>query len=203
LILAYIALVSLQCTSYVAAQPRDGQHEHPHRVVEQVTEQLLTVVRNNKDLLEQDPNAYYERVKEGLEPVVDFTFIAGGVMGPYGKSATQEQRARFAETFKNSLVETYAKGMANYSDLDIKVLPPGKDIEGERRVSVVQEVTGPDGTNRISYTMALNREGEWKLINMVLNGVNLGKTFRNQFMHAAKQHDGDIDAVISSWSAES
>jgi phospholipid transport system substrate-binding protein len=174
-----------------------------HAVVEQVTVELTTVVKNERDLLDTDPGTYFSRVKSVLEPVVDFGFIARNVMGSYWEEASESQRERFVKTFKDGLVETYAKGMANYIDLDIIVLPPSDSDEGKRRVGVVQEITGPDGTNRVSYTMAQNRDGEWKLINMVLNGVNLGKTFRNQFAQAAKQNDGDLDAVISNWSAES
>lgn len=173
-----------------------------HSVVEQVTDKLVTVTQKERALLDTDPQAYFSLVKGVLEPVVDFSFIARNVMGSYWQAATAEQRERFVDTFKTSLIETYAKGMANYSDLKIEILPPAKDAEDERRVGVVQEITGPDGTNRVSYTMALNKAGEWKLINMVLNGVNLGKTFRNQFAQAAKQHDGNIDAVIKNWSAE-
>jgi phospholipid transport system substrate-binding protein len=46
--------------------------------------------------------------------------------------------------------------------------------------------------------MGKNREGEWKLINVVLNGINLGKTFRSQFMQAMKKQ-GDLNQVIAEW----
>ena len=68
-----------------------------------------------------------------------------------------------------------------------------------KRVEVVQEVAAADGTSRISYTMAQNKSGEWKLINVVLNGVNLGKSFRDQFTQAMKQNDNNIDKVIATW----
>lgn len=194
---ASLVFLLVQTTAWAAAEQNSA-----HAVVEQVTEELLTVVREQKHLLETDPDAYFTHVKAVLEPVVDFDFIARNVMGPHWKEASPDQRKRFVETFKNGLVETYAKGMANYADLDIRVMPPAKDAEEKKRVGVVQEIKGPDGVNRVSYTMALKREGEWRLINMVLNGVNLGKTFRNQFAQAAKQHDGNIDAVIRNWSAE-
>ena len=49
-------------------------------------------------------------------------------------------------------------------------------------------------------TMAKNRNtGEWKLINVVLNGINLGKTFRSQFAQAYKQYGGNLDKVIDHW----
>ncbi len=189
--------------AWADAAPVSKEEKTAHAVVEQVTVELTTVVKNERDLLDTDPETYFSRVKSVLEPVVDFGFIARNVMGPYWEDASESQRQRFVKTFKDGLVETYAKGMANYIDLDISILPPSEDVAGKRRVGVVQEITGPDGTNRVSYTMAMNRDGEWKLINMVLNGVNLGKTFRNQFAQAAKQNDGDLDAVISNWSAES
>ncbi len=173
--------------------------ETPHKVVEDVTVLLKVEVEENRHYLDSNPSLFYDAVGEVLEPVVDFKFIAMSVMGPYSKQAAPEQKAQFVEAFKGGLVSTYAKGMAGFGDLNIVVLPPEGDITGQRRVSVLQEVRGEDGgVNRISYTMGLNREGDWKLINVVLNGINLGKTFRSQFMQAMKK-EGDLNEVISDW----
>ena len=50
--------------------------------------------------------------------------------------------------------------------------------------------------------MYLNKQGQWKLINIVINGVNLGLTFRNQFRALAEEFDGDIDKVILNWTSD-
>lgn len=185
------------------AQESTAKAKGPQAVVEKTTEDLMTVVRQNQALLESNPDEYFNKVRAVLEPVVDFGYIAYGVMGPHWKTATEAQRKAFVDTFRDSLIETYAKGMANYADLQIAVLPVEDDIS-KGKVGVVQEITGPDGTNRVAYTMRRSaKTGEWKLTNMVLDGVNLGKTFRNQFAQAAKQRDGDLTAVIENWSAES
>jgi phospholipid transport system substrate-binding protein len=34
---------------------------------------------------------------------------------------------------------------------------------------------------------------------VVINGINLGKTFRNQFVQSAQRSGGNIDKVISGW----
>jgi phospholipid transport system substrate-binding protein len=171
----------------------------PHDVVRGVTDQLMAEVEANRQYLDTDPDKFYAAVGGVLEPVVDFKFIAMSVMGPYSKKAAPEQKDQFVEAFKGGLINIYAKGMAGFGDLEIVVLPPEGDISGQRRVSVVQEVRGDDGgVNRISYTMGKNREGEWKLINVVLNGINLGKTFRSQFMQAMKKQ-GDLNQVIAEW----
>ena len=41
-----------------------------------------------------------------------------------------------------------------------------------------------------------------KNINFVVNGVNLGLTFRNQFKALADKNDENIDAIISQWKSD-
>jgi phospholipid transport system substrate-binding protein len=72
-----------------------------------------------------------------------------------------------------------------------------------RRVSVDQEVSDKGNTHKLSYTLKLNDAGEWKLINVVLNGVNLGDSFTSQFDQAMIKNDKDIDKVIATWLAAS
>ena len=45
------------------------------------------------------------------------------------------------------------------------------------------------------------KKNQWKLINIVINGVNLGVTFRNQFYSLMKDQENDIDKVIDLWIA--
>lgn len=170
-----------------------------HGVVDQVTKDVLSVVANNKTTIKDNPEKYYAEVSKVLEPVVAFDYIAKVVMAQYYKSATDKQREAFATTFTKSMVETFAKGMANYSDFEITVQPPEGDNRDQRKVEVLQEVKTNDGKHIVSYTMAQSRTGEWKLINVVLNGINLGKSFRDQFAQAASQQSGDIDKVIATW----
>ncbi|MBB3169149.1 MlaC/ttg2D family ABC transporter substrate-binding protein [Simiduia aestuariiviva] len=172
----------------------------PREVVVQVVSSLKTAV--NKHDAEKDPEAVQllTDMRAILEPVVDFGFIARVVMGPAAKTATPQQIARFGDVFRDSLVSTYAKGMTGYVEAEMNIPPLGPEAAGQNRVAVRQEVTTASGVQIIDYTMAKNRTtGEWKLINVVLNGINLGKTFRSQFAQAHKQHGGDIDKVIASW----
>jgi phospholipid transport system substrate-binding protein len=49
--------------------------------------------------------------------------------------------------------------------------------------------------------MYLDPEGRWKIINIEINGMNLGKIFRNQFYSLMEKNQGDIDLVIKKWVA--
>lgn len=172
----------------------------PREVVVKVVDDLKTAV--NKHNAEQDPEAQLllSEMRAILEPVVDFGFIARVVMGDAAKKASKDQVARFEEVFRNSLVSTYAKGMSGYVQAQMNIPPLAPEAAGQNRVAVRQEVTTASGVQVIDYTMAKNRTtGSWKLINVVLNGINLGKTFRSQFAQSYKQHQGDLDKVIEYW----
>lgn len=172
----------------------------PHKVVEKVTSDMMAVIKAGERALKENPEKYFRDVRDTLEPVVSFDFIAKNVMSAkYWGQASEKQREQFNEAFTMGMVETLGKGMANYSDLVIKTLPPESDTSSVKRVEVLQEVEAADGTSRISYTMAKNNEGQWKLINVVLNGVNLGKSYRDQFLQSMKQNENDIDKVIANW----
>lgn len=174
----------------------------PHQVVEKVTQDMMAVVKGGDQALKANPDQYYAKVGKVLDTVVSFEFIAKNVMGPTWDQASPAQRSQFTEAFRSGMVKTLAKGMGNYQDLKIQVLPPKGDISGQKRVDVQQEVAGADKTHQISYSMALDKNNEWKLVNVVLNGVNLGKSFRDQFTQALKQNNNNIDAVTQGWNAE-
>ena len=178
--------------------------DSPHKVVEKVTDALMAAVSEGKAALQKNPQAYFAKVHGILETVVDFDYIAKNVMGAkYWNAATDDQKKKFIKVFTDSLVQTYAKGMANFSDLDISVLPPEGDLAGKNRVAVLQRVKGPEGVNNVAYTMGRHKNGQWKLINVVLDGVNLGETMRSQFSQSVNEHKGDLDATIAGWEVKS
>ncbi len=183
----------------LSVQARAEEPGAPQKVVEQVTAQVLAVVREQGTKMDSDPQAFFSAIEEVLEPVVAFDFIARGVMGNYAKEASDEQRQRFSEVFQQDLVSTYARGLAIYSSNPISVDPASDAQQGQRRVSVIQRVKTDAGEHVLAYTMGLDRnDNRWKLLNVVINGVNLGNTFRSQFAQAM-QKNGDLDSVIESW----
>lgn len=183
-----------------AAKAESTDKNTPHQVVDDVTERLMKIVADNKESIKTEPQKYYKEVRSIMEEAVDFNYIARNVMGvKYWKTATEEQRSRFIEVFTSGLVETYAKGMANFAEFEISVLPPQKPVGEARKVEVMQKFKGPNGVNMVSYTMGKHRSGSWKLLNVVLDGVNLGKTLRSQFSQSVTESKGDLDAAINGW----
>lgn len=195
-----------------AAAPSD-----PYQIVQQTTERVLTIIQEGKGYYDKDPARFNGQVEAVLSEVIDFEAFARGVMGPYAsaqryQALTSEQEKaefrarvqRFSDTFKRGLVETYAKGLLKFNGQKIETLPPRKGDNPESgAVSVVQNIHGDaDKPYVVQYSMRRNRTGEWKLNNVIIEGINLGQTYRSQFASAADQNRGDLDKVIASWRVE-
>jgi phospholipid transport system substrate-binding protein len=171
----------------------------PHNVIQDTTELVLDALAGGLTPTEQ-PEVFVEEFSKILDPIIAFDYIASGVMGKYTKQATPEQTSQFSRSFKLGLINTYGSGMSNFSDLTIVVLPPKKKIsDKDRRIVVVQEITGGTNTNQVIYSMAKNNQGEWKMINIILNGINLGQTFRGQFAAQVEKNKGDLSKTIDEW----
>lgn len=187
-----LAVVAVSPLSFAAEKT-------PQAIVEQATTDMMAIVKKHNAAAKKS-DAYYADVQKTLEAVVDFPFIAKAVMRKSAKTATPEQVEKFTVVFKDGLIKTYAKGIANYADSQIKTLPVNMAADA-RRVTVDQEVSDKGTTHKLSYTLKLGDSGEWKLINVVLNGVNLGESFTSQFDQAMIKNDKNVDKVIETWLA--
>ena len=101
-------------------------------------------------------------------------------MGRYSKQATKEQVEAFSNVFEKSLLDTYTSTLIEFKDEKIKVLKPEGESKHKNKALVKIEITSTKvypGT----YSMYLDKESNWKVRNININGMNLAKIFRNQF----------------------
>jgi len=171
-----------------------------HEVVQQTTSKLLEDLQANKAQYRSDPAAFYTALDRILGPVVDVEGIARGVMTVrYTRQANAEQMSRFEENFKQSLMQFYGNALLEYNNQDIRVLPAAGQ-QDPQRTAVNMEITDGNGAvYPLSYTMVL-QDGSWKMRNVIINGINIGKLFRDQFAQSMQSHRNDLDKVIDTWS---
>jgi phospholipid transport system substrate-binding protein len=170
-----------------------------HEVVQQTTTTLLADLKANKEQYRADPGAFYNALNSILGPVVDVDGISRGVMTVrYSRQASPEQMQRFQENFKRSLMQFYGNALLEYNNQDIRVLPVSGQQDPER-TSVNMEIKDGKGVvYPLSYTM-VSLDGTWKMRNVVINGINVGKLFRDQFAQAMQDNRNDLDKVIDNW----
>lgn len=167
--------------------------------VEKVHADIVRVVKENQSIYSENPDEFIDAISSSLQPLVDFKRISRNVMGKHYKSATKEQVIRFTQVFERSLLRTYSKTLAEFKDEEIIVSPESIKSSKSKKEKVSLQIVTSTKIYPATYDMYLNKNGEWKLINIVINGVNLGLTFRNQFYSLMKTEGNDMDKVIDKW----
>ena len=173
----------------------------PHRLVQDTSEQLLQLIGESRAYADADPDRFFAAVDALLTPVLDFNGFARGVMSVHYRKATADQRKRFAENFKTSLLRTYAVSLTKFEDGEVAVLPPDGPPRRPNRRNVKMEIRAGASVYPVVYTMNLGKDGAWRIGNIVIAGVNMGLTFRSQFRSAVSdiKYGGDLDRVIDAW----
>lgn len=202
LVIGITVLLTLDVvTSMAVAAGQKG----PHQVVRESTRQVLAMVEEHKARHGEKVTDRMVQAMIGiLEPVVDFPAIARSVMGKHATIASDEQVERFTLTFRDALATLYMKSFVTFELEEIIVLDPAPDFDPDSgRTSVRMQAVGTDGSRyEIRYSMRTNNRGAWKMRNVIIEGINVGLTFLNQFDGAMARHGNDIEKVINNWGAE-
>jgi phospholipid transport system substrate-binding protein len=178
----------------------DQDLRDPYNFIDSNAQKMVFVLTKNSELFETDRETYEQKIKDIFEPMIDFRRVAASVMGKkYYLLATKEQRAQFVEIFKDSLLDTYAETLAQWGDSTISTqFQDDFSYKELKTVEVKQTLDTGSSKYPISYKLRKDKE-DWKIINIIINGVNLGLTFRNQFQALAISNNEKIESTIDNW----
>ena len=173
--------------------------EDPYIFIDENAQKMVRVLTEDASLFETDRALYENKIKEIFEPMIDFRRVAASVMGKkYYLLATKEERAEFVLIFRDSLLDTYAETLAQWGDSTITTEFPKNKEELSKNVEVKQILDTGSSKYPISYKLRKSKDG-WKIVNIIINGVNLGLTFRNQFQALAVSHNENISDTLRNW----
>ena len=174
--------------------------ENPYIFIDTNAQLMVETLKNNKQLFADDRDLFEDEIKKIFEPMIDFKLIAASVMSKkYYFKATKNERAEFVEVFKDSLLDTYSETLAQWEDQVIKTIFVEYESEKAlKSIEIKQELNTGDTIYPILYKLRKTENG-WAIINIIINGVNLGLTFRNQFKALADEYDGNITLTIKNW----
>jgi len=197
----------MMCCAVVAQAQVEQQvfaNQAAYDVVQTATDNLVEQITGKRELYREDTELFYADVDSMLSAVIDFKRIARRVMAKHYKKAEPGQQGAFEAVFKRSLLKVYATALLEYNNEKIVILPPmGNKKANPKRQRVDIEFFSANGQKfPITYSMYLNKQGEWKMENVVVNGVNIGLTYRNQFARLMKVNKNDFDQVIAGWTSD-
>ncbi|MFY0992377.1 MlaC/ttg2D family ABC transporter substrate-binding protein [Halomonas sp. C05BenzN] len=190
------------CLAIASVSAQAANERGPEQLIRDSIDDLMGQIEGRKDYFADNVDELKALVDDSLDDIADFRYIGASVMGRYFRNATPQQRSRFVNTFRQTLIDTYTKGLVTFDYRELRVLETQQPQRHEDQASVAMEVVAMDGSvYPVSYSLRLS-DGQWKVVNVIVNGINLGLTFRNQFDQSMREHNRDYDAVIDDWAPE-
>ncbi|MDO9051728.1 MAG: ABC transporter substrate-binding protein [Methylotenera sp.] len=159
-------------------------------LVKQTAEEVLTIVKNDKDIQAGSQQKIYALAEEKILPNFDFDRVSRMVLGKNWRTATPEQQASFQKEFRSLLLRTYASALGKYKDQVIEYKPMRAE-PGAKNVSVKTQILQPGGQPiAVDYSLVKVENG-WKVYDIVIEGVSLVTNYRSQFSNEIRQNGID------------
>ncbi len=178
----------------LVAAPVRAETQTPDQVVQGIADDLGKAIDGHQAELKADRDKLIKLIDGILLPRFDIDYASILVLGQYARTATPEQRARFAKAFYNSIAHRYAEGLLNYTRGRVRVLPSKGDLS-EKRSIVRTEVVLDDGkTLAVDYAFRKTKSGEWKAYDVIIEGISYITNYRNQV--SAEIRRTSLDALI-------
>lgn len=165
----------------------------PDSLVKHVTEDVLTVVRQDKDIQNGHTKKAIELVETKVLPHFNFQHMTALAMGRDWNKATPEQKKRLSEEFKTLLVRTYSNSLTSYKNQTV-VYKPSKLQGNETDVIVKTEIVQP-GNKPVQLDYALEKIADaWKVYDVIVAGISLVTNYRDTFTQEVRANG--IDGLI-------
>lgn len=188
------SLYSLFVGVLVASSLAFAQEDLPDAMVKKVTEDVLTVVRQDKDIQNGNTKKAIALVEVKVLPYFNFQRMTALAMGRDWNKANPEQKKRLAEEFKTLLVRTYSNALTGYRDQTVRYKPL-KMQQGDDEVVVRTEIVQPGSKPiQLDYSVEKQEGNGWKVFDVVVAGVSLVSNYRDTFNQEVRA--SGVDGLI-------
>jgi len=191
--MARILMIMAALFALVTPAARANTDLAPDALARSVTDEVLSIVRADKELQAGNPQKVAQLVEAKVLPHFNFTRMTQLAVGRHWRQATPEQQKTLIEEFKTLLVRTYATAFTQYRNqtVDYRPLRMGP---GDTDVVVKSLIKQPTG-QPIAVDYSMERvSGAWKVYDVKIEGISLVDNYRNTFSGEVQR--GGIDGLI-------
>lgn len=149
----------------------------PTVAVKETIDKVLAVLADRT--LKSPANQTERRVK--LEEIIggrfDYEEMAKRTLPTQWKSLSTDQQKQFVTLFQQFLTSSYVGNVEGYSGEQIEY---GKERQKGTFAEVQTKVVSPKVQIPLDYRL-INKAGEWRVYDVIIDGVSLMKNYRGQF----------------------
>ena len=159
---------------------------------------FLTIIKTEGSKYDEKPDEFKEKLKNIWEPMVDVSLVSRLILSKAYRTATEEQILLFQTRTKKLLLDTYISALLEFEDYELETSRKIKENKNKTLEVEINFFSASDSF-KAKFTLYKNKQGELKIINIIIDGINLGLTFRNQFQDNLKNENYDLDKAIETW----
>lgn len=190
-------LATMACLLWAALA--SAQTVAPDVMVKTVSNEVLEIIRTDKDIQAGNSKKVRELVDAKVLPHFNFTRMTQLAMARDWRQATPPQQQQLTAEFRTLLVRTYSKALTEYRDETVEVKPL-KMAAADTDVKVRTEIKQAKGKPvQIDYYLD-KADSAWRVYDIEVAGVSLVTNYREFF--ASEVRNGGVDGLIKTMQAK-
>ncbi|HHW4679490.1 MAG TPA: MlaC/ttg2D family ABC transporter substrate-binding protein [Xylella sp.] len=144
---------------------------------------ILSTLEQRRPKFRQDPEALHQFMETEFNTLFDRDYAARLVLGKYARGASETDVKLFSDAIADNLMRRYGNTLLNFEGKPSFRAKSETQLPGNRNVNVRVSTellrTGADPV-AVDYLMR-NVNGQWKIFDVMIEGISYVQTFRNQF----------------------
>ena len=138
-----------------------------------------------------------EKLKDIARETVDIDGIGRYTLGSYKNEVTDSQMIEYKVLFRQYFLKTFSSRLAEYSNPEIEVVSKKKLNENYTMVSSILVSTDQRPEVKIDWRVSTKNPENLLIMNLVIEGLSLARTQKEEFSSIIQSNDGDINALFS------
>ena len=150
----------------------------PKEVVKVTVDKVVSVLRDPALKGAAKEEARRKKIREAVYEAFDFGEMAKRSLAIYWKERTDAERKEFTKLFSDLLERSYINRIEGYTDE--KISYDSENIDGDYAVVKTRLRTKRGEEIPVDYKL-INENGNWRVYDLVIEGVSLVNNYRVQF----------------------
>ena len=138
-----------------------------------------------------------EKLKQIASDTVDINGIGYYTLGAYRKNISNEQIEQYNVLFEQYFLKSFSSRLAEYSNPEIEVVSKKKINENYSMVSSILVSTESRPEVKIDWRVYTKNPNNPKIRDLIIEGLSLARTQKEEFSSIIQSNDGDINALFS------
>ena len=148
--------------------------DEPLKIIETRVDRIVKILGDKS--LEED--AKVKQLEKAADETFDYIYLSRMTLGRNWLKLDDGQRSEFVDLYRLLLEKNYMGQLLKYTDE--KVVFAKQTMLSEKKAEVDSNIVSSDKKIPITYRL-IRRDGDWKVYDLVIEGVSLVSNYRTQF----------------------